>query len=375
MIQLRLVVLVVLFSTPLLGQIEIDWTEVPQDIGIEFTHNGAESVTVNLGQSGGPQTWNFSAQPMGAQYTDALIVPRVSTPFGDSFPNSNLVLEITEGSDVGYAYGEIAPTFGANLGFGSVSPLTVFFRFEPTDSYPMPMVYGNSRVYHYGYSIYPVPLTELHTDYYGYEIIDAYGSVTIPYGTFECLRMCSFDTTVSTLLVNGIPITVDTTTYIIYDFLAEDYALIAHVLSYPEETDTNFTDALFLERLTNFSPGIEEHETIALGNFSCQPNPFTYYVEIRYMIKDARYTIEQGDQNISGSVGGISAYQQPELKIYDATGRLVKSFVLPTTYHLQPTVVSWDGTDSSNRKLGSGVYFLCLNFGGTSITRTVSLIR
>jgi len=161
MIQLRLVVLVVLFSTPLLGQIEIDWTEVPQDIGIEFTHNGAESVTVNLGQSGGPQTWNFSAQPMGAQYTDALIVPRVSTPFGDSFPNSNLVLEITEGSDVGYAYGEIAPTFGANLGFGSVSPLTVFFRFEPTDSYPMPMVYGNSRVYHYGYSIYPVPLTTI----------------------------------------------------------------------------------------------------------------------------------------------------------------------------------------------------------------------
>jgi hypothetical protein len=370
MMQLRLVVLVVFFVTPLVGQIEIDWTEVPQDIGIQFTHNGAEDVTVDLGQSGGPQTWDFSAQPMGSQYTDALIVPRESTPFGDSFPNSNLVLEITEGSDIGYAYGQIAPTFGANLGFGSVSPTTIFFRFEPTDSYPIPLVYGNNRVYHYGYSLFPIPLTELRTDNYGYEIIDAYGSVTIPYGTFECLRMCSFDTTISTLFVSGIPVTVDTTTHIIYNFMAEDYGLITHVLSYPGETNPNFTDADFLERLTDFSTGIEEHELspIAFMSLQVSPNPFTHSTQIKC-------TVEQGNQNISGSAGGISEYQPEELEIYDATGSLVKSFTLPTTYCLLPTVVSWDGRDDQNRKLASGVYFLRLNAGGTSITRTVSLIR
>ena len=358
MLQLRLAVVVVLFITPLVGQIEIDWTEVPQDIGIQFTHNGAEDVTVDLGQTGGPQTWDFSAQPMGSQYTDALVVPRESTPFGDSFPNSNLVLEITEGSDIGYAYGQLAPTFGANLGFGSVSPTTIFFRFEPTDSYPLPLVYGNSRVYYYGYSIFPFPLAELRTDNYGYEIIDAYGSVTIPYGTFDCLRMCSFDTTISTLFVSGIPVTVDTTTHIIYNFMAEDYGLITHVLSYPGETNPNFTDADFLERLTDFSTGIEEHETVAIGIFSCQPNPFRGNLNIEYTIQDAGYTMHD-----------------VSLRIYDATGRLAKSLTLPTTYCLLPTVVSWDGRDDENRKLGSGVYFLRLNVGDTSITRTVSLIR
>jgi hypothetical protein len=253
---LKVTVLTLVLVALLFGQIEIDWTEVPQDIGIQFTHNGTENVTVDLGSQGGPQTWNFTSQPMGSQNTNSMIVPRMSTPYGDSFPNSNLVLEITQNSDTGYAYGQIAPTFGSNLGFGSVGSITTFFRFVPTDSYPMPIIYGATRTYHYGYSIDLAPLTVLRTDNYGFETIDAYGTVTIPFGVFECLRMCSFDTTISSLLVNNIPITVDTMTHIIYDFLAQDSGLIAHITSYPGEIDTNFTNANFLERLTNYSTGI-----------------------------------------------------------------------------------------------------------------------
>lgn len=354
----NVVVLTLVFVALLFGQIEIDWTEVPQDIGIQFTHNGAESVSVDFGSQGGPQTWNFTSQPMGSQYTDALIVPRMSTPYGDSFPNSNLVLEITQNSDTGYAYGQIAPTFGSNLGFGSVGSITTFFRFEPTDSYPMPMIYGATRTYHYGYSIGLAPLTELRTDNYGFETIDAYGTVTIPYGVFDCLRMCSFDTTVLSLLVNGIPITVDTTTHIIYDFLAEDYGLIAHILSYSGETDTNFTDAQFLERLTSFNTGITEIENIAVYNFSCQPNPFTHHTEIRYSILDSR-----------------SSIQNKTLRIYDATGQLVKSFYPVSCIMNHASTISWDGTDQAGRRLPSGIYVVRLSYGGMSSTRKVLLVR
>ncbi len=355
--KIAVFVLIIPF-TLLFGQIEIDWTEVPQDIGITFTHNGAESVTVDLGSPGGPQSWSFTVQPMGSQNANTLIVPRESSPFGDSFPNSNLVLQITESNIVTYAYGQITPTFGANLGMGSTAPVTAFFRFEPTDSYPMPVVYGASRNYHYGFSLEPGPGLEVRTDNYGNETVDAYGSVTVPYGTFECLRGRSFDTTITIMYVAGIPITVDTTTHIIYEFLAEDYGLIAHVLSYPDETDTSFTDADLLERITSFSTGIEELENAAVNNFSCQPNPFTDHTEIRYSILDSR-----------------SSMQEATVEIYDATGRLVKCFYRESSILDQESVISWHGDDNTGRKLPGGVYFLRFDIGEAVLTEKITLIR
>ncbi len=346
---------IIVIGVPLYGQITIDWTEVPQNIGVEFVHNGVSDVTVELGVSGGPQTWSFSNQPMGSQTTSALIVPRTSTPFGDSFPDANLVLQITEDGDTVYAYGQIAPSFGSNLGLGSVSPLTTFFRFEPTDSYPLPIVYGASRSYQYGYTLSLNVVMDLRTDKYGSETIDAYGSVIIPYDTFDCLRMRSFDTTVSTILVSGFPISVDTTTHIIYDFLAEDYGLIAHVLSNPEETNPNYTDASFLERLNDFSTGINESENIGVINFSCQPNPFSKLT-----------TISFGQEQSANSIA---------LSIYDASGRLIKNLyrTVPSTQCTMQS--SWDGTDRIDRPVSSGVYFVVVDVDDTRFSKKVLLIR
>jgi hypothetical protein len=340
------------------GQIMIDWTEVPQDIGIEFTHNGIGDVSVDLGITGGPQTWSFSTQPMGTQNTHALIVPRTSTPFGDSFPNSNLVLQITDDGDTAFAYGQLAPSFGSNLGLGSVSPLVAFFRFEPTDSYPLPMVYGSSRAYEYGYTIPLNPVMDLRTDSYGFETIDAYGTVIVPYDTFECLRTCSFDTSVSTILVGGFPVSVDTTTHIVYDFLAENYALIAHILSNPGETNPNFTLASFLERLSNFSTGVGESNTITLVSLSCKPNPFTKTTTIRFSILDT----------------GCLIYKST-LRIYDSSGRLMRIFKLESSIHNQESAISWSGDDNTGRKLPGGVYFLVVDVGDTRFSKKVLLIR
>jgi len=345
--------------SPASGQIVIDWTEVPQDVGIEFVHNGAENVTINLGVSGGPQIWVLTTQPMGSQYTRALIVPRASTPFGDSFPNSNLVLQITEGSDTAYAYGQIAQAFGCNLGLGAVSPITTFFRFEPTDSYPLPMVYGASRQYHYGYTLELSAIMDLRTDSYGFEAVDAYGSVIIPYDTFGCLRMCSFDTTISTLSVGGFPVSVDTATHIIYDFLAENYGLIAHVLSNEGETNPNYTDAAFLERLMDYSTGIQELKNTVVYDFSCQPNPFSNTTDIRCQITD------------NSDLGGIN---EVALRIYDTSGRSVRNFGQISVIGHQLSV-DWDGTDQANRQLGSGVYFVRLAVDGHHYSKKLLLVR
>jgi hypothetical protein len=131
-------------------------------------------------------------------------------------------------------------------------------------------------------------------------------------------------------------------------------------LSYPEETDTNFTDADFLERITNFSTGVEEGkaELAAHTYLHISPNPASLMIEIRYMIHD------------SGS-----RIQNPTLSIYDANGRLVKSFDHESGIMDHVSTISWDGTDQANRQLGSGMYFLRLGDGKTAVTRKIALIR
>ncbi|RKX68937.1 hypothetical protein DRP53_09655 [candidate division WOR-3 bacterium] len=54
-----------------------------------------------------------------------------------------------------------------------------------------------------------------------------------------------------------------------------------------------------------------------------------------------------------GDAGEVS------LRIYDATGRLVKEFIPPTA----STALTWDGRDESGRKVRSGVYFLRFEAG------------
>ncbi len=100
--------------------------------------------------------------------------------------------------------------------------------------------------------------------------------------------------------------------------------------------------------------GIEEETSKVSFALHSEPNPFRDRVTIRWRIEDGRWKSED-----------IS------LRIYDATGRLVKEFILPTA----STAISWDGRDDSGRKVGSGVYFVRLETGNQKFTRKVLLLR
>jgi len=64
-----------------------------------------------------------------------------------------------------------------------------------------------------------------------------------------------------------------------------------------------------------------------------------------------------------------------ELCIYDATGRPVRSFSLPTAYSLLSVPVVWNGTDDSGRNLPCGVYFVRLQAGTVLTSEKVMIIR
>jgi hypothetical protein len=83
------------------------------------------------------------------------------------------------------------------------------------------------------------------------------------------------------------------------------------------------------------------------------PNPFTKGTEIRYQTPDD--------------------YELIDLEIYNATGRLVKSFRI-MSYTLRNTL-SWDGRNDHGIRLGSGIYFLRGIFRSTHDTKNITVIK
>jgi serine protease AprX len=96
----------------------------------------------------------------------------------------------------------------------------------------------------------------------------------------------------------------------------------------------------------------QEYNHIVYTTISCSPNPFRYHTDISF--------------SIGQSVKSI------ELKIYNATGRLVKDL---TNYQLPFNRVVWDATDDAGRPVPSGVYFLKFKAGDYSATEKLLLIR
>jgi hypothetical protein len=116
------------------------------------------------------------------------------------------------------------------------------------------------------------------------------------------------------------------------------------------------------------SPGISEEtggqvERISLEVF---PNPFRNSTTIRYTIQ-AR-PASQGE-------AGDARCMMYNIKIYDVSGRLVKSFNPESCILNRESVVSWHGRDKDNRQLPSGVYFLQVETQNYQETIKVMFLR
>ena len=88
----------------------------------------------------------------------------------------------------------------------------------------------------------------------------------------------------------------------------------------------------------------EEHTTPSLEVY---PNPFHNMTNIKY---------------------GITDHSDINIKIYDITGKLVKDF--ERIMH-----IIWDGTDNTDKKLPSGIYFLEFKAGDYTETKKLILLR
>jgi hypothetical protein len=108
------------------------------------------------------------------------------------------------------------------------------------------------------------------------------------------------------------------------------------------------------------NPGIEEFSASVPVRLVLQvsPNPFRNFTNIRYTIHNSGYTI-----------------QEPRLRIFDVSGRLVKNLGQESVIQNQGSVISWYGDDEAGRRVASGVYFVRLSAAESSTTRKVLLVR
>lgn len=91
------------------------------------------------------------------------------------------------------------------------------------------------------------------------------------------------------------------------------------------------------------------------------PNPFHNRTDIRFQLVPV--------------IDDLDKTKDISLRIYDATGRLVKNFSLRSSNFLLSTSVMWNGTDDRGRKLPEGVYFVQLNTPYHKVTKKVIFIK
>jgi hypothetical protein len=112
----------------------------------------------------------------------------------------------------------------------------------------------------------------------------------------------------------------------------------------------------------------QEPTPSATISLTCNPNPFRQITHIRYLILDTGYT-EHESQNSNFEM------RNPLIRIYDASGRLVKSFDPESCILNRESVFSWDGRDNLGRRVAQGVYFMRLSVKDAQITTKTILLH
>ena len=113
----------------------------------------------------------------------------------------------------------------------------------------------------------------------------------------------------------------------------------------------------------NSTPAIAETDIPQAvdGRMELHPNPFRKKTKIKFEIRNPKFEMS--------------------LKIFDASGRLVKSFAYSpglaprSGAGLVPSAITWDGIDEIGRKVPAGVYFVKLTAPGETMVEKVILLK
>lgn len=153
------------------------------------------------------------------------------------------------------------------------------------------------------------------------------------------------------------------------DWFEEDYSLAQYMggdtiqvrISFKSDYDGVVAEGFYIDDVNVLRiTAIEEYGNKAILplTLNIYPTPFRDGTRIRYLILDSRYSI-----------------QNATLRIYDATGCLVKSFDPESSIQNLESEVVWDARDESGRVLSPGIYFVMLSTSNHSLCQKVVFVR
>ena len=365
---LRATGMVVLFlSFAAHAQISITRSDVLSLLGkTQITRDDTTgSVAVNVGTAGANKTWDFRTQVLQAQnFTTQYVTPQ-ATPYAAQFPQANFVQKVVyTGTSAGTAYlfSNVATNNWTQVGLVITTQDTSFV--EPANELiaPLPAQFNQT---------WTVTTADTIGDFATFAFInksvsvytaDAWGTIRLPLGDLNCLRVRNNNTFYSLTYFNGTLFSSDSSKGIEYLWLTKEHGAVASASSQEGETNPNFTDASFFALLQSTTTAVEEaqaaHE-LPSGFALAQnyPNPFS--------ATSAGSTTMQFE---------LSRAAFTELAVFTLQGEQVRVL---TARVLSPGAYTyrWDGRDEAGRTLASGTYIYRLKTGGVQTSRALLLMK
>jgi hypothetical protein len=359
----RLIILIISITGTIFGQIQIQKQDIPQVPGTEYHYLTYEDTTdsftiqIDVGMEGGGNTWNFStAFTADTVYSEILkVVDRAHALSIDSFPNANLYWEIMVDSlPPIYLYSILTDTGLVSLG-GAVEQQGEVYTFKDSDFFlvfKFPMSYQDAFTNTRADTISTVngEMITLTTEY---DTVDAYGTIQLPGGNYNCIRVLTTEEEITIFTMSGQEIYRDTTNYYTYSWLVPGIflAATADVEMVQGKTGTVML-ASFVEIFNNKVVGIDGIGDITLATspvlYQNYPNPFNPVTTISFELKQ------------SGNI---------ELTLYNSAGQkiqtLASGFFSNGLHQFQ----------FSAEHLPSGTYFYQLKTSYGNQTRKMILLK
>lgn len=219
--------------------------EVPMIAGLHANFVIAENVTVDSAGTTNPdgsRSWDFSGMLAG----DHTVVTTTDAPQGQWFsPQFTTATYTTKLSDTSTLLGVFQATGQSLLLQGVVSPTngtqqTEVSYMPAAEILGLPMTMGSSWSSTSTVTGTDMGVQVLYTEKYA-STVDAHGTLKVPYGTFDVLR-------VQTTLTRTVGAVVTVTQSLA--FIAECFGPVATLSSQSDETKTEFTNAAEAQRLT-----------------------------------------------------------------------------------------------------------------------------
>ncbi len=351
-------IFMIVFSTCIFAQITVATTDLPTSASKIRLSTATTVGSINYAATGANYNWDFSTLVATSQTIDTFVaVTATSIYYYPSFitsanqaekqPNVNLGIMTLSNE---YNFYKNATASYAMIGYGaqfSVIPVPIPLKYDNPDvMYKFPLNYNNTDS---SVSKGSVSLPTL--GYFGEKknrknLVDGWGTLTTPYGTFQVLRVKSVINVTDSLHLDTImtfPINITRA--------ITEYKWIAKNIGYPLLTITETSTAglpatktyVYVDSLRQFA-GIEPIKDISKTELKLYPNPAKDQITIEY---------------------NLNTTAEVDISVYDLTGKKVKTLLKKEqnrgSYELPVNLLS----DGFNK----GIYFIKLNVDNNTIVK------